>query len=257
MIVCPGAASFAQALDWTAEVYRAAGKIMDAAGKLAGVADEGGYWPAFDTNEEALGTLVRAIEDAGLRPGDQVAISLDVAASEFGRGGRYRLGLEGRELDSDGMIALLLGWLGRYPIVSIEDPLAEDDLDGFAAFAQAAGDRLQIVADDLTVTDAARVRDVAARRGANTLLVKPNQRGTLTETRAAYDAARAAGWRGIVSARSGETEDVAIVHLAVGWDVGQLKVGAFTRSERMAKWNEALRIEEALGDRARLARPFA
>jgi enolase len=256
MIVCPGAASFAEALDWTAEVYRAAGKLMADAGKLAGVADEGGFWPAFDTNEAALGTLVRAIEQAGLRPGEQVAISLDVAASEFGRGGRYRLGLEGRELDSEGMIVLLLGWLERYPIVSIEDPLAEDDLDGFAAFAAAAGERLQIVADDLTVTDAARVRKVAARGAANTLLVKPNQRGTLTETRAAWDAARAAGWRGIVSARSGETEDVAIVHLAVGWQVGQLKVGSFARSERMAKWNEGLRIEEALGAQARLARPF-
>ena len=151
---------------------------------------------------------------------------------------------------------LLLGWLERYPIVSIEDPLAEDDLDGFAAFARAAGERVQIVADDLTVTDAARVREVAARGAANTLLVKPNQRGTLTETKAAWDAARAAGWRGIVSARSGETEDVAIVHLAVGWDVGQLKVGSFARSERMAKWNEGLRIEEALGAGARLARPF-
>jgi enolase len=256
MIVCPGAATFAQALAWTAEVYRAAGRLMADAGKLAGVADEGGFWPAFDTNEEALGMLVRAIEKAGLRPGEQVAISLDVAASELGRGGLYRLGLEGRELDSEGMIVLLLGWLERYPIVSIEDPLAEDDLDGFAAFARAAGGGLQIVADDLTVTDAARVRAVAARGAANTLLVKPNQRGTLTETRAAWDAARAAGWRGIVSARSGETEDVAIVHLAVGWDVGQLKVGSFARSERMAKWNEGLRIEEALGARARLARPF-
>jgi enolase len=256
MIVCPGAASFSQALEWTAEVYRAAGRLMADAGKLAGVADEGGFWPAFDTNEEALGTLVRAIEKAGLRPGEEVAISLDVAASEFGHGGLYRLGLEGRELDSEGMIVLLLGWLERYPIISIEDPLAEDDLDGFAAFARAAGDRLQIVADDLTVTDAGRVRVVAARGAANTLLVKPNQRGTLTETRAAWDAARAAGWRGIVSARSGETEDVAIVHLAVGWDVGQLKVGSFARSERMAKWNEGLRIEEALGARARLARPF-
>jgi enolase len=256
MIVCPGAESFAQALDWTAEVYRAAGKLMADAGKLAGVADEGGYWPSFDTNEEALGTLVRAIEAAGRRPGEEVAISLDVAASEFGRGGLYRLGLEGRELDREGMIELLLGWLERYPIVSIEDPLAEDDLEGFAAFARAAGPGLQIVADDLTVTDATRVREVAARGAANTLLVKPNQRGTLTETRAAYEAARAAGWRGIVSARSGETEDVAIVHLAVGWDVGQLKVGSFTRSERMAKWNEGLRIEEALGADARLARPF-
>jgi enolase len=256
MIVCPGAATFAEALDWTAEVYRAAGKLMADAGKLAGVADEGGFWPAFDTNEEALGMLVRAIEKAGLRPDEQVAIALDVAASEFGRNGRYRLGLEGRELDSEGIIALLLGWLERYPIVSIEDPLAEDDLDGFAAFARAASDRLQIVADDLTVTDPARVRETAARHAANTLLVKPNQRGTLTETRAAWDAARAAGWRGIVSARSGESEDVAIVHLAVGWDVGQLKVGSFARSERMAKWNEGLRIEGALGARARLARPF-
>ncbi|MEM7023517.1 MAG: enolase C-terminal domain-like protein, partial [Pseudomonadota bacterium] len=144
----------------------------------------------------------------------------------------------------------------RYPIVSIEDPLAEDDLDGFAAIARAAGDRVQIVADDLTVTDAARVRQVAARKAANSLLVKPNQRGTLTETLAAHQAAHAAGWRNIVSARSGETEDVAIVHLAVGWQVGQLKVGSFTRSERMAKWNEALRIEEALGGQAHLARPF-
>ncbi len=256
MIVCPGASSFAQALMWTAEVYRAAGQLMADAGKLAGVADEGGFWPAFDTNEEALGMLVRAIEKAGLRPGEDVAISLDVAASEFGRGGLYRLGLEGRELDSEGMTLLLLGWLERYPIVSIEDPLAEDDLDGFAAFARAAGERVQIVADDLTVTDAARVREVAARGAANTLLVKPNQRGTLTETKAAWDAARAAGWRGIVSARSGETEDVAIVHLAIGWDVGQLKVGSFARSERMAKWNEGLRIEEVLGAGARLARPF-
>ena len=139
MVVCPGAASFAQALEWTAEVYRAAGRLMAEAGKLAGVADEGGFWPDFATNEEALEMLLRAIERAGLRPGEQVAIALDVAASEFGRGGLYRLGLEGRELDSEGMIVLLLGWLERYPIVSIEDPLAEDDLDGFAAFTRAVG----------------------------------------------------------------------------------------------------------------------
>jgi enolase 1/2/3 len=257
MVVCPGAASFAEALDWTGEVYLAAGKLMAEAGKLKGVADEGGYWPDFATNEEALEMLLRAIEHAGLAPGEQVAISLDVAASEFGEGGRYRLGLEGRELDSEGMIVLLLGWLERYPILSIEDPLAEDDLDGFAAFARAAGERVQVVADDLTVTDATRVRAVAARGAANTLLVKPNQRGTLSETKEAFEAAQAAGWRTIVSARSGETEDVTIVHLAVGWGAPQLKVGSFARSERMAKWNEALRIEEALGDAARLARPFA
>jgi enolase len=256
MVVCPAAASFAQALDWTGEVYLAAGRLMAEAGRLKGVADEGGYWPDFATNEEALEFLVRAIERAGLVPGDQVAIALDVAASELGRGGRYRLGLEGRELDREGMIRLLLGWLERYPIVSIEDPLAEDDLDGFVAFTGAAGDRVQVVADDLTVTDAARVRAAAAQGAANTLLVKPNQRGTLSETRTAFEAAQAAGWRSIVSARSGETEDVTIVHLAVGWGAPQLKVGSFARSERMAKWNEALRIEEALGAPAILARPF-
>jgi enolase len=256
MVVCPGASSFAEALEWTAEVYLAAGRLMAEAGKLKGVADEGGYWPDFATNEEALEMLVRAIERAGLVPGEQVAIALDVAASEFGKDGLYKLGLEGRELDSAGMIGLLLSWLERYPIVSFEDPLAEDDLDGFVAFSEAAGARLQVVADDLTVTDAARVREAAARGAANTLLVKPYQRGTLTETRAAFEAAQAAGWRTIVSARSGETEDVTIVHLAVGWGAPQLKVGSFARSERMAKWNEALRIEEALGAAARLARPF-
>jgi enolase len=229
---------------------------MAAAGKLKGVADEGGYWPEFATNEEALRMLARAIERAGFAPGEQVAIALDVAASELGRNGRYRLGLEGRELDSEGMIALLMGWLERYPIVSIEDPLAEDDQGGFVAFTRAVGGRCQVVADDLTVTDARRVREMAALDAANTLLIKPNQRGTLTETKAAWDAARAAGWGGIVSARSGETEDTTIVHLAVGWGVPQLKVGSFARSERMAKWNEALRIEEALGPSARLARPF-
>jgi enolase 1/2/3 len=256
MVVCPGAASFAEALEWTAEVYLAAGRLMAEAGKLHGVADEGGWWPDFATNEAALEMLVRAIERAGLLPGEQVAIALDVAASEFGRSGRYRLGLEGRELDSEGMTELLIDWLERYPIVSIEDPLAEDDLDGFAAFTRAVGDRVQVVADDLTVTEAGRVRQAAARGAGNTLLVKPNQRGTLTETRAAFEAARTAGWRTIVSARSGETEDTTIVHLAVGWGADQLKVGSFARSERMAKWNEALRIEQALGAAARLARPF-
>jgi enolase len=257
MVVCPGASSFAQALDWTAEVYRSAGRLMAETGRLKGVADEGGFWPEFESNEQALEMLVGAIEAAGYRPGEQVAIALDVAASELGRGGRYRLGLERRELDTGGMIELLLGWLGRYPIVSIEDPLAEDDSDGFAAFTRAAGSRVQVVADDLTVTDAGRVRAMAEAGAGNTLLIKPNQRGTLTETLAAWDTAREAGWGGIASARSGETEDVTIVQLAVGWGVPQLKVGSFARSERMAKWNEGLRIEEDLGASAPLARPFA
>jgi enolase len=253
LVVCPSAASFAEALDRTARVYRAAGKLMAEAGTLAGVADEGGFWPAFASNEEALATLVRAIERAGFRPGEEVAIALDVAASEFGRGGRYRLALEGRELGTEEMMALLERWLARYPIVSIEDPLAEDDAAGWVAFTRAVGAMAQVVGDDFLVTDAARVREAAAAGAANAVLLKPNQRGTLSETLAAWRAAQEAGFGGIVSARSGETEDVTIVHLAIGWGVGQLKVGSFARSERMAKWNEALRIEEALADRARFA----
>jgi enolase len=253
LVVCPSAANFAEALDRAAKVYRAAGTLMAEAGTLAGVADEGGFWPAFASNEEALATLVRAIERAGFRPGEEVAIALDVAASEFGRGGRYRLALEGRELGTEEMIALLDGWLARYPIVSIEDPLAEDDAAGFVAFTRAVGATVQVVGDDFFVTDAVRVREAAAAGAANAVLLKPNQRGTLSETLAAWQAAQAAGFGGVVSARSGESEDVTIVHLAIGWGVGQLKVGSFARSERMAKWNEALRIEEALAGRARFA----
>ncbi|HEX2542079.1 MAG TPA: phosphopyruvate hydratase [Caldimonas sp.] len=253
MIVCPGAGSFAEALEWTAEVYRSAGSLMHARGSHFGIADEGGWWPDFRTNEEALDRLLEAIERAGFSPGTQVAIALDVAASEFGRGGRYRLGLEGRELDADGLIELLLRWIERYPIVSIEDPLGEDDGEAFARFTRAAGSRLQIVGDDFLVSDAALVRQAAAAGAANTVLLKPNQRGTLTETLEAWRTAQSLGYAGIVSARSGETEDTTIVHLAIGWQVGQLKVGSFARGERMAKWNEALRVEERLGARARFA----
>ncbi|MGI2034427.1 phosphopyruvate hydratase [Rhizobium panacihumi] len=243
MVVATSAKSFDQALEMTCEVYHSAGRIMKDRGLLQGVADEGGWWPAFDSNEQALDTLVRAIEGAGYVPGEDVSIVLDIASSEFGRNGRYRLALEEAEYDSDGMCELLLGWLDRYPIVSIEDPLAEDDEAGLIAFTQAAGSKVQIVGDDFFVTNARRVEDAAAKGACNCVLIKPNQAGTITETKAALDAARKAGYGAIVSARSGETEDVTIVHLSTGWNAGQLKVGSFARSERMAKWNEAIRIE--------------
>jgi enolase len=243
MVIATGARSFAQAMEMSAEVYRAAGALMAERGALAGVADEGGWWPAFARNEDALDTLLAAIERAGYTPGSEVAIALDIAASEFGHGGRYRLALENEELDSDALCERLLRWLERYPIVSIEDPLAEDDEAGLIAFTRAAAGRVQVVGDDYLVTSAQRVRMAAQRGACNCLLVKPNQAGTVTETRAALDAARESDYGTIVSARSGETEDVAIVHLATGWNAGQIKVGSFARSERMAKWNEGIRLE--------------
>ena len=253
MIVAPQARNFDQALEWTAEVYRAAGALMEERGLLQGVADEGGFWPAFESNEAALDALMRAVERAGFTPGQEIAISLDIAASEFHQGGLYRLARDGRTLDSDGMAEMLMRWLDKYPIVSIEDPLGENDADGLRRFTAAVGGRVQIVGDDFLVTNAERVKQAAALGVCNAVLVKPNQAGTVTEAKAALDAARAAGWGAIVSARSGETEDVTIVHLAIGWGVGQLKVGSFARSERMAKWNECLRIEEALGPGAHFA----
>ncbi|RDJ99811.1 phosphopyruvate hydratase [Paraburkholderia lacunae] len=253
MIMCPAARSFTEALEWTAEVYRAAGLLMKQAGKLQGVADEGGYWPAFDCNEDALDTLVRAIADTGLQPGKQVGISLDIAASEFGRNGHYTLALDGRTLDTAQMIDMLGRWLDTYPILSIEDPLAEDDVEGFRLFTHSYGSRCQIIGDDFLVTNAARVRTAAMDGTLNAVLIKPNQAGTVTEAYEALQAGKAAGFGTIVSARSGETEDVTIAHLSVGWDAGQLKVGSFSRSERMAKWNEVLRIEEALGRQAQFS----
>jgi enolase len=246
MVICIGAGGFSEALEWTSQIYAAAGKRLAKRGALAGVADEGGYWPAFKTNEEALAELVGAIADAGHEPGVDVAIALDVAASQLYRGGQYHLALENRALSAEQLHAMLLRWIERYPIVSIEDPFAEHDAAALQAFTKAAS--IQVVGDDFFVTDARRVR--AANGACNAVLLKPNQVGTVTETLECWNAAREAGYRGIVSARSGETEDVSIVHLAVGWGVPQLKVGSFTRSERMAKWNEALRIEETLGARA-------
>ena len=250
MVMVPGASSFDEVMEVTSEIYRAAGAIMKAKGHSVGVADEGGWWPVFSSNEEALETLVRAIEAVGEKPGERVVISLDIAASEFGSNGRYTLALEDRELDRDQMIDLLGRWIDSYPIVSIEDPLGEDDPEGMIAFTKAYGHRLQIIGDDYLVTNAGLVTAAAQDGACNAVLIKVNQAGTVSESMACLTEAKRKGYRGIVSARSGETEDVSISHLAVGLNAGQLKVGSFTRSERMAKWNECLRIGDALGGAA-------
>ena len=258
MVMAPRAGSVREALEITADVFRAAGRLMEETGRLAGAADEGGWWPMFDSNEDALGALVRAIEMSGHRPGEDVFISLDVAANELDDGtGRYRLGLDGAEFSSEAMVERVADWVRRYPILSIEDPVSQDDLDGFALATRRYGERVQLIGDDILVTNADRVRRAAAAGAGNAVLVKVNQAGTVTRAKAALDAANALGWGAIVSARSGETEDVAIAHLATGWDAGQIKVGSFARSERMAKWNELLRIEEAMGADATFAGPSA
>ncbi|MEN9765349.1 MAG: phosphopyruvate hydratase [Pseudomonadota bacterium] len=252
LVMPVGAESFDEAMVMTAEVYRAAGEIMQDRGRRAGVADEGGWWPDFASNEEALETLTLSIDRAGYRY-DQVAISLDIAASEFRCEGFYQLGLEGRRYSTEEWIAVLSGWIERYPILSIEDPVAEDDEAGMRQFTARWGNRIQIIGDDYLVTRADLVEAAATQGACNAVLLKPNQVGTVSETAAAMVAADRHGWGKVVSARSGETEDVMIVHLAVGWNTGQLKVGSFARSERMAKWNEVLRIEESLGSQAHYA----
>lgn len=243
MVMVPGASDFEEVMEVTSNIYQAAGKVMEEKGGISGVADEGGWWPNFDSNEEALESLVRAIELAGEVPGERVVISLDIAASEFHEGGEYKLALEDRALDPEGLCELLESWLDKYPIASIEDPLAETDKAGMIAFTRAFGERVQIIGDDYLVTNASLV-DQAANDGAcNAVLIKVNQAGTVSESVDAFEAARRHGFGTIVSARSGESEDTSISHLSAGLDAAQLKVGSFTRSERMAKWNECLRMQ--------------
>lgn len=253
MVMAPRAGSFRRALEITDEVYRAAGRLMEALGPLSGVADEGGWWPNFSSNEQALDTLTKAIEAAGHRPGEDVFISLDIAANELGDTTGYRLALDDRRMDGAAMAEEVIGWTRRYPILSIEDPASQDDFATMATVMRAIGDTVQVIGDDVLVTNAARVAGAAEAAACNAALIKVNQVGTVTEAHEALEAARAHGWGMIVSARSGETEDVTIAHLSTGWDAGQLKVGSFTRSERMAKWNEMLRIEEEMGNDADFA----
>ncbi len=248
-----GAHSYTEALEMAHNVYHAAGHLLRVRGQARGVADEGGYWPEFEGTEEVLAFLVEAIAAAGYRPGEDGSIALDIAASNLydADSARYLLRQEGMSLTSEEFAALLAGWCRRYPIVSIEDPMADTDWEGWSAFRRACGDGLQVIADDLVTTNPARIREAIERQSANAVLIKLNQIGTVSETLEAIRLVRAAGWKTVVSARSGETEDAFIAHLAVATNAGQIKVGSFSRSERMVKWNELLRIERDLGPRAR------
>jgi enolase len=253
MVVCPAAASFAEALEWTAEIYYAAGRLMRESGRLRGLADEGGYWPDFSSNECMLEAAVDAINSAGLKPGAQVGLSLDVAASSFGKAGQYRPSASGPVMTRGAWLKTVEGWLRDFPIFAIEDPVAEDDPEEFAELTAAYGSKVHIVGDDVLVTSAPRIQQAAEGRWVTAALIKPNQVGTISECERAFDLARQSGLATIVSARSGESEDTSIAHLAVGWSAEILKVGSIARGERNAKWNEVLRIEETLGAKARFA----
>jgi enolase len=253
MIMPVGADSFAEALRWGAEIFHTLKKALAGAGLSTAVGDEGGFAPALASAEAALDVIMQAIERAGFRPGEQVALALDCAATEFFRDGRYVMEGEGKTLEP-GVMAEFLGRLcDRYPIVSIEDGMAEDDWDGWAALTGALGGRVQLVGDDLFVTNPSRLRQGIERGVANAILVKVNQIGTLTETLEAVRVAHRARYAAVMSHRSGETEDATIADLAVATGCGQIKTGSLARSDRLAKYNQLLRIEESLGAAARYA----
>ncbi len=251
MIAPAGAPTFAEALRWGAETYHALKAVLKEKGYSTNVGDEGGFAPSLGSNAEAIEVILQAIERAGYRPGEEIWIALDPAASEFFEDGvTYNLKKEGRRLSGEQMIAFYEEWVNRYPIVSIEDGLAEDDWDSWVQMTRRLGDRLQIVGDDLLVTNVERVRKAIELGACNALLCKVNQIGTLTEAIAAVRMAHRAGWRVIVSHRSGETEDTTIADLVVALNTGQIKTGAPCRSDRVAKYNQLLRIEEELGEDA-------
>jgi enolase len=258
MVMPIGAASYAEALRSGAEIFAALRTILHDEGHATGQGDEGGFAPSLGSNAAAVEVILRAVEKAGYRPGEDVAIALDPATTELvedgsGAGGaptRYRLATENRTLDSGELIDLWADWVDRYPIVSIEDGLAEDDWAGWAEIVRRLGDRVQLVGDDLLVTNTERIERAIGESAANSVLIKLNQIGTLTETIEAIELARRAGWTAIVSHRSGETEDTTIADLVVAMGTGQIKTGAPSRSERVAKYNRLLRIEGELGDGA-------
>ena len=252
LVIATGATNYSETLEITYNVFRAAGEIMKSRGMLYGCADEGGYWPAFQTNEQAFETFAQAVSLAGYTLGKEASLSLDIAASDLydPQQQTYTLRLDNKCYQPDDFVDLLIRWCRDYKVVSIEDPAADTDWPSWKRFHASCASQLQIVGDDLFTTNPARIREGISENIANAVLIKPNQIGTVSETLDAIEMTQNAGWAPVVSARSGETEDAFISHLAVATNAGQLKVGSFCRSERMVKWNECLRIERALGSRA-------
>ncbi|RME51225.1 MAG: phosphopyruvate hydratase, partial [Caldilineae bacterium] len=250
MVMPVGAESFAEALRWGSEIYHSLKKVLKKKGYSTNVGDEGGFAPALRNDEEALEAILEAVQAAGYTTGGQVLIALDPAASELWEDGKYHLRIQNKTLTSEEMVKLWESWVGQYPIISLEDGLAEDDWDGWVMLHQALGERVQIVGDDLLVTNVERLEKGIELGAANSILIKLNQIGTLSETIAAIEMAKRAGWTAVVSHRSGETEDTTIADLAVALNTGQIKTGAPCRSDRVAKYNRLLRIEEELGEAA-------
>jgi enolase len=248
MIIPVGAPSFREAVRYGAETFHALKKIINARGMSTAVGDEGGFAPSVASHEAAIQMILEAIEAAGYRPGEQIAIGLDCAASEFYKDGKYVLSGEGLTLSAGEWCDILATWVGKYPIVSIEDGMSESDWDGWKHLCDRLGSKVQLVGDDLFVTNTKILKEGIEKRVANSILIKINQIGTLTETFAAIEMAKRAGWTNVISHRSGETEDSTIADIAVGSNAGQIKTGSMSRSDRIAKYNQLLRIEEDLGD---------
>jgi len=248
MIIPVGAPSFREALRYGAEVFHALKKIIDGKGMSVAVGDEGGFAPSVENHEAAIGLILQAIEAAGYRPGEQIALGLDCAASEFIKDGKYHLEAEGLTLDAGAWADMLAGWTTKYPIISIEDGMGESDWDGWKLLTDKLGKSVQLVGDDIFVTNTKILKEAIDKGIANSILIKINQIGTLTETFAAIEMAKRAGYTSVISHRSGETEDSTIADIAVGTNAGQIKTGSLSRSDRMAKYNQLLRIEEDLGD---------
>lgn len=253
MILPVGASSIRDAIRYGTEVFHALSKVLDKMGLNTAVGDEGGFAPDLSSNEAAIETILQAIENAGFTPGKEIYLGLDAASSEFYKDGKYVLESEGKSYDSSGFVDYLSDWVNKYPIITIEDGLAEDDWAGWAMLTKKLGGKVQLVGDDLFVTNTSIFRKGIEKGVANSILIKLNQIGTLTETLAAIHMAHEAGYTAVISHRSGETEDVTIADLAVATGAGQIKTGSLSRSDRVAKYNQLIRIEEELGDKCSYA----